>query len=41
MSPEAMLAAYLKYRFPRVSGDEPYIFVTDSHGHTFSPRERG
>ena len=28
-------------RFPRVSGDEPFIIVRDMPSEKFSPRERG
>ena len=30
-----------KYRFPRVSGDEPCLMMTRFWACAFSPRERG
>ena len=30
-----------EYRFPRVSGDEPAIWLTANQRLQFSPRERG
>ena len=41
MSPRRQLHIHQPGRFPRVSGDEPFISVAQSMGLSFSPRERG
>ena len=41
MSLVALTSALADYRFPRVSGDEPWVKATDAIPAAFSPRERG
>ena len=41
MSPVAACLGSLTARFPRVSGDEPWIDLNELPLDEFSPRERG
>ena len=41
MSPSPWSMPYRRPRFPRVSGDEPYVDLDGLRIVTFSPRERG
>ena len=41
MSPRSRARGYTRIRFPRVSGDEPYVGKTKDALTMFSPRERG
>ena len=41
MSPSPSSRGVRGTRFPRVSGDEPFISVAQAMGLSFSPRERG
>ena len=41
MSPQAAVVRPTCTRFPRVSGDEPYIQTCVQVAAEFSPRERG
>ena len=41
MSPAHARIAACASRFPRVSGDEPVVLVSEGSQDKFSPRERG
>ena len=41
MSPTWSSAGWMSPRFPRVSGDEPYVVERRVDESAFSPRERG
>ena len=41
MSPELNSVTFVPKRFPRVSGDEPFMAAMESSKAPFSPRERG
>ena len=41
MSPTKLSAPPWTPRFPRVSGDEPFLVSATTETFTFSPRERG
>ena len=41
MSPVASMDPWTSLRFPRVSGDEPYLAMAAVLESAFSPRERG
>ena len=41
MSPDLAKGYNARHRFPRVSGDEPFLITADVIWPEFSPRERG